>query len=154
MAKTKILVATMTGMANLAAQEVADVLSAAGEDAEILQMDDLDAGAIADGENFIVVSSTYGQGDIPDNGQNFFMALKTYTPDLSAKRYAVFGLGDRTFGDTYCAAGEAWDEVFADLGAKPLAPLFRHDASSPILPEDAAKEWAQSTILPATREAV
>jgi MioC protein len=46
---------------------------------------------------FLIVTSTYGQGDVPDNAKSFYEDLKAKRPDLSRVRYGVFGLGDRTY---------------------------------------------------------
>lgn len=89
----------------------------------------------------VIVSSTYGHGDIPDNGQALFEALSA-TGSLTGKAYTVFGLGDRTYMDTFCHAGEKWDALLAAKGAKRIAPLERHDASAGTLAEDEAAVWA------------
>src|SRR5689334_5074586 len=59
-----ILVGTMTGTADLVAQDVADALAAQGIAAEVVQMDGLDAGVFTRNGAFLICSSTYGQGDV------------------------------------------------------------------------------------------
>jgi MioC protein len=146
MSKIKILVATTTGTAQFAAEEAETSLKAGGLEAVVLPMDNLEADALDDCDTFLIVSSTYGHGDIPDNGQNFFALMNTYTPNLAGKRFAVFGLGDRSFDDTFCYAGEAWDGLFEQLGATRIVPLERHDACSGTLAEDAAGIWAKGLV--------
>jgi MioC protein len=136
-----IFVATMTGMAELCATEIETALLAAGLDSKIALMDDLGADALAAHDIIVVVSSTYGHGDIPDNGQAFYAAVRDGAM-LAGKQFCVFALGDRSYADTYCHAGNAWDALFAGKGAARLAPLERHDASSGTLAEDVAGEWA------------
>jgi MioC protein len=135
-----IFVATMTGLADLCAEEIEAALTEAGIATERRLMDGLAADALDDFETIVIVSSTYGHGDIPDNGQTFFAALAA--ADLTGKRYAVFGLGDRTYSDTFCHAGEKWDALLADRGATRLTPLERHDASAGTFAEDEAGAWA------------
>src|SRR6185437_4423263 len=89
-----ILVGTMTGTAQLVADEVADVIKARGIDVKVVPMDGLDAAIFTDGA-FLVCSSTYGQGDVPDNAQALFADLERTRPDLGRVRYGVIGLGDR-----------------------------------------------------------
>jgi MioC protein len=137
-----IYVATMTGLAEICAEEVSAALVAAGLKTERRLMDGLDADAITADNIVVIVSSTYGHGDIPDNGQAFFAALDALST-LADKSFAVFGLGDRTYSDTFCHAGERWDALFESKGAKRLLPLERHDASSGTLAEDEAGEWAK-----------
>ncbi len=139
--RTGIFVATMTGLADICAEEIESVLQAGGVACERRLMDDLDAGALAPYDLIVVVSSTYGHGEIPDNGQALFASLAGGA-DLGGKEFAVFALGDRTYSDTFCAAGESWDAVLASTGAARFVQLERHDASSGTLAEDVASAWA------------
>jgi len=136
-----IFVATMTGLAEMCGKEVQGALTAAGLRSELLLMDGLDASALDDFDLLVIVSSTYGHGEIPDNGQALFAALEAGA-DLARKDYVVFALGDRTYADTFCAAGMRWDGVLAASGARRLADVECHDASSGTLAEDVAGEWA------------
>jgi MioC protein len=137
-----IFVATMTGTAELVADEVSASLSNAGYSPTIRLLDNLDAAALEGIDQFVVISSTYGVGDVPDNGMGFVTSLQDAAPDLSGRHYAVFALGDRTYGESFCGAGVTFDALFERLGAARLTPLMRHDASSGSLPEDEAAAWA------------
>jgi MioC protein len=147
-----IFVATMTGLADVCGEEIEAALASAGLPINRQLMDSLDAGAFVPYDLLIIVSSTYGHGEIPDNGQMLFESLSG--ADLSGKRFAVFGLGDRTYADTFCAAGESWHQQLAASGAQPLVELMRHDASSGTLAEDVAGEWAAATLVNHIVEAV
>jgi MioC protein len=140
-----IFVATMTGLADVCGEEIEAALMAAGLPSDRQLMDSLDAGAFAPYDLLVIVSSTYGHGEIPDNGQMLFEALSG--ADLSGKRFAIFGLGDRTYADTFCAAGDSWDRLLATSGAQQLVELMRHDASSGTLAEDVAGVWAAETLV-------
>lgn len=140
-----IFVATMTGLAEMCGEEIETALSDAGVACERLLMDGLDPGAFAPFGLILIVSSTYGHGEIPDNGQALFAAIEALIAsgaDLSDKQYAVFALGDRTYADTFCAAGESWDRLLSQSGARRVIDLERHDASSGTLAEDVAGAWA------------
>jgi MioC protein len=139
--KIGIFVATMTGLADICGEEIEAALSNAGVTSERMLMDGLDTGAFAPYDMILVVSSTYGHGEIPDNGQALFGSIEAGA-DLAGKSFAVFGLGDRTYADTFCAAGESWDALLASAGAHRAVDLLRHDASSGTLAEDVAGEWA------------
>ncbi|HKR17110.1 flavodoxin family protein [Rhizorhapis sp.] len=136
-----IFVATMTGLADMCGEEIETALSGAGIECERQLMDGLDASAFDDFGLLVIVSSTYGHGEIPDNGQALFASLEGGA-DLAGKDYVVFSLGDRTYADTFCAAGDRWDAVLAGCGARRLVDIERHDASSGTLAEDVAGEWA------------
>lgn len=138
----KIFVGTMTGTAELCAEEIADALSDKGVDAEIELMDGLDSGALDGAETFLICTSTYGQGDVPDNAQAFLESLKADRPDLSGARFGLFALGDMTYSQTFCFGGKQFDQVLTDLGATRVGEMLLHDASSGTLPEDVAADWA------------
>lgn len=139
----KILVGTMTGTAELVAEEVSDVLAEAGWKVEMLLMDDLGPEVFEAGGVYLICSSTYGQGDVPDNGQNFLEALKAEKPDLSGVRYGVIALGDMTYAQTFCFGGKTFDKELAALGATRIGAPMLHNASDGTLPEDEAGAWAQ-----------
>lgn len=138
----KILVGTMTGTAELVADEIAEVLNDKGLEAEIELMDDLDSGVFADGGTFIVCTSTYGSGDVPDNAHAFMDSLQADAPDLSGVRFGVFALGDMTYAQTFCFGGKQFDEQLTKLGARRVGAVMKHNASEGTLPEDVAADWA------------
>lgn len=137
-----IYVGTMTGTAELVADEILDTLLDKGADAEVSLMDELRADAVSGADTVIICTSTYGQGDVPDNAQALLESLKQTKPDLSAVRYGVFALGDMTYAQTFCFGGKQFDETFQELGAKRVGDVRYHDASSGSLPEDEAADWA------------
>ncbi len=137
-----ILVATMTGTAEMVAQEVQQALEAQGRSVELRMMDGLDASVFAAGGAFLVCTSTYGFGNVPDTGQELIESLESSRPDLSGIVYGVIALGDRTYGDTFCHAGSRFDELLSSLGARRAGEMLRHDASSGELPEEVAPGWA------------
>jgi len=143
-----LLVGTMTGTAQLVAQELELVWGDnPGDDGllqvETLLMDKLDA-LVFDREGvFLVVTSTYGQGDVPDNAKALYEDLKAKRPDLSRIRYGVFGLGDRTYAETFNFGGKRFDDILAELGAQRIGERVQHDASSGVLPEEMAMEWGE-----------
>ena len=145
--KINILVGTMTGTAQLCAQEMELALD--GDDVQVrtLLMDKLDAAVFADREAvYLVCTSTYGQGDVPDNARALYEALRTGKPDLAGVRYGVFGLGDRTYAETYNFGGKRFDEVLASLGAERIGERYQHDASGGTLPQEIALDWAQAWV--------
>lgn len=137
-----ILVGTMTGTAEMVAQEVQQALESSGHEVDLRMMDGLDAGAFADGGNFLVCTSTYGFGNVPDNAQDLLDSLESDRPDLSTVVYGVIALGDRTYVDTFCHGGRRFDQILSDLGARRVGEMMEHDAGSEFLPEEVAPEWA------------
>lgn len=141
-----LLVGTMTGTAELVAQEVALVLQSANFAPEVRMMDTVDATVFAGGSVFLVVSSTYGNGDVPDNAQALVADLKERRPDLSRVVYGAIALGDLTYKATFCQGGLQFDRLLAELGARRLGEPLLLDASSGDLAEDMGAAWAAAWI--------
>ena len=141
--KISILVGTMTGTAQLCAQEMELALDDGDNRVETLLMDRLDSSVFSRDGVFLICTSTYGQGDVPDNAKALYDDLRARRPNLSGVRYGVFGLGDRTYAETFNFGGKRFDEILAELGATRIGERHKHDASSGVLPEETALEWCQ-----------
>jgi len=141
--KIHILVGTMTGTAQLCAQEMELALDDGETQVSTLLMDRLDSTVFSSEGVFLICTSTYGQGDVPDNARALYEDLKAKRPDLSHVLYGVFGLGDRTYAETFNFGGKRFDELLAELGARRVGERHMHDASSGVLPEETALEWCQ-----------
>jgi len=142
--KVTILVGTMTGTAQLCAQEMELALDDGETEVATRLMDGLDSSAFSDDAVFLICTSTYGQGDVPDNARALYEHLQSARPDLSRVRYGVFGLGDRTYAETFNFGGKRFDDILTELGARRIGERHMHDASSGILPEETALEWCQA----------
>lgn len=141
--KITILVGTMTGTAQLCAQEIELALDDGETEVKTVMMDGLDGSVFSGDGVFLICTSTYGQGDVPDNARALYEDLKARRPDLSHVRYGVFGLGDRTYAETFNFGGKRFDDILTELGARRIGERHTHDASSGILPEETALEWCQ-----------
>jgi len=137
-----ILVGTMTGTAQLVAQELELTLDDGDTRVLTRPMDGLDAGVFAGGGLFLICSSTYGQGDVPDNAKHLYESLKAARPDLSRVSYGVIALGDRTYAETFCNGGKRFDAILTELGARRIGEIMLHDASAGTMPEEIAVPWA------------
>jgi MioC protein len=139
-----VLVATMSGTAQMVAEEILLPLGKAGYEARALRMERASPELLRQGGLFIICSSTYGTGDVPDNGKPLYEALQRERPDLSAVRYGVIALGDRSFCDTFCGGGRKFDELLGALGAQRIGERLHNDASSGLFPEECAIEWLEA----------
>ena len=145
--KLKILVGTMTSTADYVAQAIqmdcADLVS----DIEVELMDNLnisvfDAAKAGDAV-YLICTSTYGSGDVPDNARALYESLDSQPQFLGHVRYGVMALGDRTYLQTFCFGGKKFDERLQDLGAQRIGDVWCHDASSGTMPETEGTEWCR-----------
>lgn len=136
-----ILVGTMTGTAQSVAQTLELVLDDGDTSVTVKPMDGLDASVFTAGKLFLICSSTYGQGDVPDNAKQLYESLQTARPNLADVHYGVIALGDRTYADTFCNGGRRFDALLTELGARRIGDVLCHDASAGTMPEEVAEEW-------------
>ena len=136
--KLLILVGTMTGTAEM----VADELAAALDGAEIVAMDGGDPAVLEGAEACILCTSTYGDGEVPDGARPFYDTLRASALDLSGLRYGVIALGDSSY-ETFCEGGRLFDKALAVRGARRIGEILCCDASSGDMPEEKAREWLE-----------
>jgi MioC protein len=141
-----ILIGTMTGTAQLVAQELELRLDDGDTKARSVLMDNLDAEAIEPGKLYLICSSTYGQGDVPDNAKRLYQSLQEKRPDLSTVSYGVIALGDRTYSETFCNGGRRFDGILSELRARRIGDILLHDASAGTMPEEVAAEWIEGWV--------
>lgn len=137
-----VLVGTMTGTAELVAGDIKKALEGKGHDVEILLMDNLKADVFDRPGAFLICTSTYGQGDVPDNARDFFSDLQASKPDLTGKLCGVIGLGDSTYQDTFNHGGQQFEQILRELNATLVGERMQHNASSGTLPEEDGVTWA------------
>jgi MioC protein len=148
----------MTGTAEAVAKDIEEVLAKAGHTCEIVLMDGRDASVFDKGGAYLICSSTYGSGDVPDNAQGLFASLEPRRPDLRGIVYGVIALGDQTYGDTFCQGGLRFDKLLGELGAQRAGDVLLHDASAGTMAEDVATEWilpwVEQSLLPTLAQRV
>lgn len=136
-----VLWASQTGTAEELAGRLADQLGAAGLAARLVNMDDCAVSDLAV-RDVLVVTSTFGDGDPPDNGAGFWDRLKAPdAPDLHGLRFAVLGIGDRSYGQ-FCGHARSLDTRLAELGGARL--LDRSDCEAH--DGDSVTAWAKQVI--------
>ena len=88
--------------------------------------------------------STTGQGDIPANLAELYNQLNSTFPMLTNKPFGIVAMGDRSYGDTFCAAGRSFDELLRDLQAKPVGNRLEIDACEDFEPWPVTEPWLQT----------
>ncbi len=137
-----ILYGSQTGTAESVARDAVKVAKAHGLNPILKSMDEVDADALTKIETLLIVTSTYGEGEMPDNAQVLWSAVKADSmAKLDNLQFAVLALGDTSY-DLFCQAGIDWDNRLAELGATRLQTRVDCDVEY----EEPAEEWMHSVI--------
>lgn len=151
--KFTVLYGTESGNSELIAEDLGDKLRETHDDVEVFDLQDFEPAQITPERFYLVVCSTHGEGDLPNTAIPFGEAFDTVLPDLTDVRYAMFGLGDSFYDETYSQGSEHIDHRFAQQGARRVGEYGRHDASSWDLGSDVAFEWLPGVLEAATEPA-
>ncbi|RXY45893.1 FMN-binding protein MioC, partial [Klebsiella pneumoniae] len=73
---------------------------------------------------WLIISSTHGAGDIPDNLVPFYDALQEKQADRSAVRFCAIGIGSRVY-DTFCGANDKFEAALKACGAKQIVETLK-----------------------------
>ncbi|WP_422528412.1 FMN-binding protein MioC [Serratia fonticola] len=144
MADITLISGSTLGSAEYVAEHLAEKLEDAGFSTEMLHGPELDELTLSG--RWLVVSSTHGAGDLPDNLQPLLEQLAEQQPDLSQVQFGAVGLGSSEY-DTFCGAIKQIDDLFQSRGAKKIGDRLEIDVTQHEIPEDPAEEWLKNWII-------
>ncbi len=140
-----------TGNAEFLARDLGDQARQHGLLADVRVMSDLTPADLQAATRVLMICSTYGEGDMPDNAESLWQQLLPSSDEHSQREadfsqigFAVLALGDLGY-ETFCQAGKNWDAKLAQLGAKRV--FDRQDC-------DVDYEQAASTWIPGALDAL
>lgn len=140
-----ILYGTETGNAEMLAEDI----QAGLEDdhaVDCLNLSDMDAHGFDPARFYLLVCSTYGDGELPASAQPFAQAMEQARPDLSDIRFAIFGMGDSEYEETFNHGPKRLADLMTAHGARQIGERVAHDASGDDMAEDLALPWAAAVI--------
>ncbi|WP_371195332.1 flavodoxin domain-containing protein [Glaciecola sp. SC05] len=131
--KFEIIVGSVLGASEYVAEAVEEKLKAKNYEAIVHFQPEL---TNINFENIIIiVTSTHGAGDLPDNIQTFQQELSKQI--LPHTKFMVIGLGDSSY-DTFCQGAITMEETFTQVGANLIHPPIHIDVLHHPVPEDEA----------------
>lgn len=137
-----VVYGSQTGNAKRVAESLIADAGARGLEARLLRADAYPLNALKRETQIVLVISTQGDGDPPDDARGFVEHLVgRRAPKLDGLRFAVLGLGDSSYAK-FCAIGRMLDARLAELGGTRLAPLGEADIDI----ETVAAPWRASVV--------
>ncbi|KAL2121629.1 hypothetical protein VTJ04DRAFT_5656 [Mycothermus thermophilus] len=143
-----ILFGSDNGNAQSLAKRLGTRGRARGLKTTVMAMEDYPVEDLPNEENLVIITSTAGQGEFPQNGKPFWDAIKDSTElDLASVRYAVFGLGDSHYWPRkedkvyYNKPAKDLDRLLANFGATRLTPVGLGDDQDPDGYQTGYAEW-------------
>ncbi len=137
-----ILFGSQTGNAEALAQSAAKAARAKGLVPVVQGLGEVDIEVFAAMRHVLIVTSTYGEGEMPDNAQLFWQAISASTaPRLEQMHFAILAIGDTSY-DGFCQAGKFIDMRLEQLGAKRVTDRIDCDIDF----EEPSEQWIASTM--------
>nr|ADT78701.1 inducible nitric oxide synthase [Ctenopharyngodon idella] len=143
-----ILYATETGRSQIFAKKLNAMMNCAFS-SKVVCMEDYNFSELEKESLVIVVTSTFGNGDCPGNGESFKKQLFSLKSLRNKVRFCVFGLGSRMYPN-FCAFAHAVDDKFAALGAVRVSSTGEGDEVNG--QEEAFLAWASNAFKDACKE--
>ena len=121
-----ILFGSQTGNAAGLAEKTAKLAASYGLEPSIVDMDGFDPGRLASMKRVMIITSTWGEGEMPDNADAMWNAINANGPGLGSVHFSVCAIGDTSY-DEYCKAGHDWNNKLAALGGTEAYPIQECD---------------------------
>ena len=122
-----ILWGSQTGNAEALGKKLTKTLAAKGHSPTLREMSEVSPAELCEAEHVLIITSTYGDGEPPDNAASLHAALAAPdAPPLASVNFAVLALGDSNYPD-FCKCGHDFHNRLSGLGAKPLIPVIEAD---------------------------
>ena len=138
-----IITGSTLGGAEYVGDHLSDILQENGQETQIHNTPSIDD--IPNEGTWLIITSTHGAGEYPDNIQPFINSLLSAPPRMDKVKFAVIAIGDSSY-DTFCKAGKHAYALLEDIGATPVTECLTIDIQQHQVPEDPAEEWLKANL--------
>ena len=143
-----VLWGSQTGNSEGLAKQLIKRMKKGGFEPEMHDMAAYDRSRLPQEKNVLIITSTYGDGEPPDNAADLYnWILSDEAPKLEGVSYSVLALGDTNYPD-FCKCGIDFDVRLEALGATKISPRVDSDVDY----DDPFKEWSDAVISVLARE--
>ena len=112
-----LLFGSQSGNSEGLASKIAKDAKSYGLEGEVHDMDGFDFNTLSEKKRVLIVCSTWGEGEMPDNAEDLWQfAISDSASRLEGVHFAICALGDTSY-EFFCQSGKDWDGRFEDLGA-------------------------------------
>ncbi|MEE3269992.1 MAG: flavodoxin domain-containing protein [Candidatus Thermoplasmatota archaeon] len=133
-----IMFGSQSGNSEELAAKFAKRASDYGLEATVHDMDGFDLSSLSSMKRVLIICSTWGEGDMPDNAEELWLEASSDSASrLDETFFSVLALGDTSY-ELFCQSGKDWDERLEQLGATRLFGRVDCDVDY----DAAAEEWA------------
>lgn len=137
-----ILYGSQTGNSHGLAKNAEKALKESGFKVKVSAMNDFKPNQLKKTEILLIIVSTHGEGDPPDNALTFYEFLHgKRAPKLDHLQFSVLALGDSSY-EKFCQTGKDFDKRLEELGGTRLYPRFDCDVDF----EEPASEWLDGVL--------
>lgn len=137
-----VLYGSQTGNSSGLSKKLAKKLEEQGLQVTLSSMGDFKPNGLKKIENLLIVVSTHGEGEPPDNAIPLHEFLNSKrAPKLDGLKYSVLALGDTSY-EFFCQTGKDFDQRLQELGGTPIVPRVDCDVDF----DEAAAEWMNDVL--------
>ncbi|WP_368993803.1 assimilatory sulfite reductase (NADPH) flavoprotein subunit [Caldifermentibacillus hisashii] len=137
-----VLFGSETGNGQSLASTIVEKLQAKQLPVQSFSMDDFKPQNLKKVQDLLIITSTHGEGEPPENARSFYEFLHSKrAPKLENVRFSVLALGDESY-EFFCQTGKDFDKRLEELGGERLYPRVDCDVDF----EDPAEQWINGVV--------
>ncbi|WFB56107.1 assimilatory sulfite reductase (NADPH) flavoprotein subunit [Paenibacillus sp. BR1-192] len=138
-----VLYGSQTGNGHGLSKKLSKKLEEVGLQVTMSSMSDFKPNNLKKLQNLLIIVSTHGEGEPPDNAIPFYEFLHgKRAPQVENLQYSVLALGDTSY-EFFCQTGKDFDKRLEELGGKRLTPRVDCDVDF----DESAAEWMNQVLL-------